>query len=104
MEDDRLRIRLADTPAEAKRLGKTILLRKHWEEVKVYIMLHLLKQKFAVPVLRDELLATGDAQLIEGNTWGDIYWGVCGGVGKNVLGMLLMQVRDELGKGGTMCG
>ena len=42
------------------------------------------------------LLATGEEYLVEGNTWGDKYWGVCGGIGLNHLGKLLMQVRDEL--------
>ena len=35
-------------------------------------------------------------KLVEGNTWGDRFWGVCGGVGLNWLGRLLMQVRDEV--------
>ena len=44
---------------------------------------------------------TGDAELIEGNTWHDNYWGVCScskcnGRGKNRLGKLLMKVREEL--------
>lgn len=102
--NDRLMIRLADTPGQAKRVGRKVQLREHWEEVKVPIMLQLLKQKFGDRALGDKLLATDDAQLIEGNSWGDTYWGVCNGVGTNVLGTLLMQVRDELGKGGTMCG
>jgi predicted NAD-dependent protein-ADP-ribosyltransferase YbiA (DUF1768 family) len=42
------------------------------------------------------LLETKDATLIEGNTWGDQYWGVCAGVGENHLGKLLMQIRSEL--------
>jgi predicted NAD-dependent protein-ADP-ribosyltransferase YbiA (DUF1768 family) len=42
------------------------------------------------------LLETGDAELIEGNDWGDTFWGVCGGKGNNFLGKLLMEVRKEL--------
>ena len=41
-------------------------------------------------------MATGDAELVEGNTWNDTYWGVCNGVGHNHLGKILMQVRQEL--------
>jgi hypothetical protein len=43
------------------------------------------------------LLLTGDEELIEGNFWGDVFWGVCNGVGKNHLGKILMEVRSELG-------
>ena len=47
-------------------------------------------------VLRFKLLDTYPAELIEGNTWGDTYWGVCNGAGKNMLGKLLMKLRDEM--------
>lgn len=80
----------------AKRLGRQVVLRADWEEVKLGIMLTLLRQKFRTGELRHALLATGDAELIEGNTWFDFYWGVCNGRGDNHLGKLLMQVRDEL--------
>ncbi len=42
------------------------------------------------------LLATGSAELIEGNDWGDDYWGRATPQGKNHLGVVLMQVREEL--------
>ena len=48
------------------------------------------------PVLAKWLLNTGDAKLIEGNTWNDRYWGVCAGIGQNKLGKILMKVRDNL--------
>ncbi len=54
----------------------------------------ILHAKFAVPALRDALLDTGHAELIEGNTWGDVYWGVFGGRGRNQLGRTLMRIRD----------
>ena len=38
----------------------------------------------------------GEEYLEEGNTWHDTYWGVCNGKGKNKLGKILMQVREEL--------
>lgn len=64
------------------------------------VMLQLLRQKFlGDEELRRKLLRTGDAMLVEGNYWGDTYWGVCFGSGKNMLGKLLMQVREELRKG-----
>lgn len=62
-------------------------------------MLHLLRLKFEIPAIAEDLLDTGDQRLVEGNVWGDRYWGVCDGVGENWLGELLMQVRDELLEG-----
>lgn len=86
------------TCSEAKHLGRRLPLRADWESVKDRVMLALLREKFAGS-LKDDLLATGKAKLIEGNTWGDTYWGVCRGEGMNMLGLLLMQVRHELSDG-----
>lgn len=80
----------------AKRLGQTLVLRPDWEEVKIPVMKGLLDQKFCIPILRACLMETGDATLIEGNGWNDTFWGVCKGKGHNHLGILLMQVRDEI--------
>lgn len=86
----------ANTPGEAKRLGRKATLRPDWDDIKDDVMLILLWRKFCHEPLRTRLLETGDQELIEGNTWGDTYWGVCNGKGKNMLGKLLMKVRDEL--------
>ena len=48
------------------------------------------------PELSQMLLNTGDAQLEDGNTWGDRIWGVYQGQGENRLGKILMKIRDEL--------
>ena len=95
-QNDYLHIAYAPTPGEAKRLGRKIQLRSDWEEIKDEVMLTGLRKKFANPELRNLLLATGDEELIEGNYWGDTYWGVCNGVEQNKLGKLLMQVREEI--------
>lgn len=84
------------SPGEAKRLGKRSPLRGDWEEVKISIMTELLTQKFSHKHLELLLLETGEADLIEGNTWGDIYWGVCRGTGKNYLGKILVTLRETL--------
>lgn len=83
-------------PTEAKFAGNHIHIRSDWDSIKEGIMLDLLRIKFNIPYLKDALIATGDAELIEGNTWGDRYWGVCEGEGENKLGILLMQVRKEI--------
>lgn len=91
----RNKIRLADTPASAKKLGRVIQIRDDWDDVKFGIMLDFVRLKFQIPELNKKLLDTGDRELIEGNTWGDRFWGVCGGVGDNNLGKILMKVRAE---------
>ena len=83
----------AATPGAAKKLGKTANLRPDWEEIKIDSMLALLYQKFSHPFYRDLLVATGNAELIEDNSWNDTFWGVCNGVGQNILGKLLMKIR-----------
>jgi ribA/ribD-fused uncharacterized protein len=80
---------------QAKHRGYGVPLRPDWDRLRIGVMLDLLRIKFSIPALRDKLLATCDAELIEGNHWGDRFWGVCNGVGENHLGKLLMQIREE---------
>jgi len=94
---DRWNISKLPTPADAKREGRKLVLRPDWEAVKDQVMLELTILKFMNHrKLKEQLLATGHAELIEGNTWGDKYWGVCGGEGHNHLGKILMLVRGQL--------
>lgn len=95
-ERHRREIAVQFSPGEAKVMGRTVTLRRDWEFIKLHVMLDLNRQKFSNPQLADQLLATGDAELIEGNTWDDKYWGVCNGKGENMLGKILMCVRDEI--------
>tara|TARA_Y100000310_G_scaffold94631_1_gene92389 strand:- start:3790 stop:4212 length:423 start_codon:yes stop_codon:yes gene_type:complete len=90
-------VRTSKTPGAAKRMGKLITSRTDWDRVKEDVMLAALRAKFVPGTdLAERLLATGDKQLVEGNHWGDEYWGVCKGKGLNRLGHLLMLVRSEL--------
>lgn len=91
-------VRGCNTPGQAKKMGREIRIREDWSRIKDGIMLQVLRAKFSVPEMKEKLLATGDAQLVEGNTWGDDYWGVIltTGKGRNRLGKLLMTVREEL--------
>ena len=95
--EQRRMIREAKTPGLARRLGRTVALRSDWIDVRVSVMMDLVRQKFSVEPLRQMLLDTGEAELIEGNTWNDRFWGQCPvGTGNNYLGLILMDVRDEL--------
>lgn len=96
-ERDREFIRKCSTPGEAKRLARQVPIREDWDDIRLGVMYELVKEKFSRHKdLRDKLLATGQFPLIEGNRWGDTFWGVCRGVGENNLGKILMRVRDEL--------
>lgn len=72
-------------------------MREDWEEIKISVMEALLRQKFcdARTGLGRMLVDTGDQDIVEGNSWGDRFWGV-DGTGKNILGKLLMHIRDDL--------
>ena len=89
-------------PEKAKEFGRRLQLRPNWDQIKVEIMRELLFQKFAAyPTLEDSqltqrLLSTAPQYLVELNNWNDTFWGVCAGHGSNVLGKLLMQVRNEI--------
>lgn len=84
------------SPSESKKLGRKVTLRSDWEEIKDQVMEDILRCKFSQHEdLKQRLLATGEAYLIEGNDWEDTYWGVCKGVGLNKLGKLLMKIRKE---------
>ena len=96
----------AGTAAEAKRFGRTVPLRPGWEGSKIEVMRRILRVKFGEDTaLAEQLVATHPAYLIEGNTWGDKFWGCVneGGtwVGRNELGLLLMERRNELLPGGA---
>lgn len=83
-------------PGQAKRVGRALKLREDWSWARYVIMEELVRHKFSNhPTLRARLLNTGDAELVEGNTWGDTHWGMCKGKGRNELGKILMKVREN---------
>jgi len=85
--------------SDAKKLGRKVQLRQDWEQIKDDVMYNVVKAKFNIKYLKQMLINTGDAELIEGNSWNDTYWGVCSGRGQNKLGKILMRVREELKNG-----
>lgn len=99
-------IRAATSPGQAKAMGRRVQLRSDWEQVKVGIMREIVAAKFASgSELAKRLQATGDRPLIEGNHWGDRFWGCTRPtsnlhsnewVGLNWLGELLMRQREAL--------
>jgi len=99
--DERKEIAACETPGKAKRMGRRVQLRPDWEDVKIDIMRKGLEMKFSIPELKTKLLATNDEELVEGTTWHDQTWGICTcekcrGQGKNLLGQLLMEIRNSI--------
>lgn len=93
---ERAMIMLAEKPFQAKQLGSIATMRPDWDQVKRAVMLDGLRNKFWMDAnLANLLLETGDEELVEINHWGDRYWGV-DGTGHNYLGILLMEVREEI--------
>ena len=86
----------------ARKLGKTVERRKDFEEVKVKIMTRLVEQKFSNPELQ-KLLTSVEGEIVESNQWGDTFWGKSYGKGENHLGVILMDVRDKLLRGESLC-
>lgn len=82
------------TGAEARSLGRKVVLRSDWELSKVSIMKSIIRAKFLQNQdLASNLISTGDMELVEENTWNDRFWGVCNGEGQNMLGRILMDTR-----------
>lgn len=91
-------IRLVESPMVAAKLGRdrSKPLRTDWEIVKDNIMRKAVLEKFKTHQdIQQLLLSIGTNEIIE-KTQNDYYWG-CGkdGTGKNMLGKILMEVRDS---------
>lgn len=87
------------TAGQIKRKGRKVALTPRWnEKMKIYVMTHLLIQKFHKEPYRTYLINTGEQHIQEGNTWGDTFWGVelHSGNGCNHLGKIIMEIRNEL--------
>lgn len=94
------------TPGMAKKAGRKVRIRPDWDSVKDKVMETIVRIKFSNPILKEKLIATGEEELIEGNWWGDRYWGMVrddsgSWEGKNKLGNILSKVRNELIKEAT---
>lgn len=83
------------TPALAKKIGRAVKIDPvKWDSMKDECMRKVVFAKFSQnDDLIIKLIKTGTAMLVEGNTWGDLYWGRVGGKGLNRLGVILMEVR-----------
>lgn len=94
---ERLVIASIEKANKVKQYGQTVTLRHNWEDIKVAMMFRVCYAKFLLNEdLKQLLVLTGDKYLEETNYWGDTTWGKCNGQGQNLLGKVLMAVREEL--------
>lgn len=93
------KIRAVASPIDAALLGRNrnYTLVQNWESIKDDVMRVAVFEKFSQnDDIKEILLSTGDAIIIE-HTRNDSYWGDGGdGSGKNMLGLILMQTREKL--------
>jgi len=96
--DARRMIQRLSHPRDARIAGQAVPVREGWEDqnIKWDTMYDLSCQKYSKGQLMHDLIATYPLYLEETNTWGDVYWGVCKGRGRNELGKILMMVREDL--------
>ena len=85
----------------AKKIGRTVKLPSDWNTKRVDIMYELLCDKFQKNKELCTALKNVKDMIVEDNTWGDTFWGVCNGQGLNMLGKLLMEIRNDLKKAET---
>lgn len=89
----------APTPSKAKYLGRSIQIDiDRWDRISYGCMERTQKLKYEQNAdLAKQLIATHPHELIEGTTWNDTVWGVDeNGYGKNLLGFILMDLRNSL--------
>lgn len=89
------------SPGVVKKISEILrkygFVRDNWDEMRVDILTGLLLKKFEIPEMSEALRATGEnTYLVEGNTWNDTFWGVCDGRGRNLLGLILMNIRKKI--------
>lgn len=94
------KVRKASTAAMAKSIGRHVKLRSNWESEKVSIMEEILRAKFQNQTMKKLLEETKGFEIVEENRWHDMFWGKCNchnhkSIGKNILGELLMLIRDD---------
>jgi ribA/ribD-fused uncharacterized protein len=95
---ERDNIGLAASPSLAKKIGRGVRVREDWDNIKIDVMNALVRAKFSQNAELRQLLVGTEDEIMEGNTWGDTFWGVMlpTGGGRNELGKILMKVREEL--------
>ena len=91
--DNKIRRQIAKMPSsgQVKKYGRKMVIRSDWDAIKLNVMRTIIENKFSNDRLYKMLVQTKPYEIIEGNNWGECPLGN----GKNNLGKLLMEIRDE---------
>lgn len=100
-KDNQERLKISKMkPGEAKKYGRTLKIREDWDDIKLEVMMWGVSKKFLQEPYKSKLLATGMENIVEGNYWGDSFWGIDlkqdPNIGENNLGRILMIIRRFL--------
>lgn len=86
-------------PYEARKLGRSIVMRDGWNDIRLRVMEAIVHAKFSQNEYLMDKLAEIRGEICEYNDWGDTFWGkskVNGKwVGENHLGKILTKLVDE---------
>ena len=89
-----------NTAGDVKKKSREVKLVDNWDSLKFTVMQMCLEKKFEQEPFRSKLIKTGTQNIVEGNYFGDIIWGVdlkyTPNIGENHLGRLLMKIRGKL--------
>ncbi len=102
-QDSSLVIKVMDasTPMEAANIGRdrSYPIREDWDTIKLEVMKEVTLAKFTQHEnLKELLLSTGSEKIVEASPY-DYFWGEgADGSGKNYLGRILMEVREDIRK------
>lgn len=82
-------------PYEAKRMGRKVVMRDNWKDIRVKVMEAVVRAKFEQNEHLIKKLIEMDGTICEDNNWNDRFWGKVNGEGENHLGQILTKIRDE---------
>lgn len=81
---------------DAKKYSKTMSKRSDWKEIRLKVMTFVVDLKFHQNIILLQKLARITEPIVEENTWGDTFWGVCNGIGYNYLGRILEKLKHKI--------
>jgi len=100
-------VRESTYPFSAKTIARERpeALRPDWHEIRDAVVEKAVRSKFqSHPDLSEKLCATGEAEIIEASAMSH-HWGAgADGLGKNILGRILMKIRQDIKESLQMSG
>ena len=99
--DARILIATSPTGTGAKSLGQRVPKREDWDSIRISVMEKIQKYRFREGTQMYETLMNTKGPIVEYNNWCDNFFGdcicdeCCNNKGLNILGKILMSIRDN---------